>query len=174
MNHFQMMMRFNRWVNGRLYESVARLADEDYHRDIGLFFGSVHATLNHILLVDIAWRSRIEGVPHGFTSLDQILHADFARLGTARIAEDEKLVALVDRLSDADLDRVVVYTRLLGSGEEEMRARHILATLNNHQTHHRGQVHAALTQAGIEPPGLDIGFFLDGTGDSGPTGTIKN
>jgi uncharacterized damage-inducible protein DinB len=54
----------------------------------------------------------------------------------------------------------VRYRRIIGSGEAETRCDHILITLFNHQTHHRGQVHAALTQCGIEPPPLDVVFFL--------------
>lgn len=46
-------------------------------------------------------------------------------------------------------------------------------TLFNHQTHHRGQVHALLTQCGLEPPPLDVGFFLEEIGESGAPGTIR-
>lgn len=53
------------------------------------------------------------------------------------------------------------YRRIIGSVEGQTRCSHILITLFNHQTHHRGQVHAALTQSGIEPPPLDVVFFLD-------------
>lgn len=53
MDHFPLMARFNRWVNARLYESVAKLSDEQYRKDVGLFFGSVHATLNHLLVGDL-------------------------------------------------------------------------------------------------------------------------
>ncbi|NQU57682.1 MAG: damage-inducible protein DinB, partial [Rhodospirillales bacterium] len=28
-----------------------------------------------------------------------------------------------------------------------------------HQTHHRGQVHTMLTQAGITPPALDVVYY---------------
>jgi uncharacterized damage-inducible protein DinB len=36
----------------------------------------------------------------------------------------------------------------------------ILITLFNHQTHHRGQVHNMLSQAGISPPEIDIPDFI--------------
>jgi len=172
MDHFPMMARFNRWVNGRLYGSVAQLPDEHYRRDVGLFFGSIHATLNHLLLVDLLWTRRMRGEPNGFTKLDVILHENFADLRRARGEFDDAFVTQVDALTPAELDRPVVYTAILGKGLEEVRARHILATLNNHQTHHRGQVSAALTQAGIEPPALDIVFFLEEIGEAGAPGTI--
>ena len=49
---------------------------------------------------------------------------------------------------------------MVGDGELETRRDHILLTLFNHQTHHRGQVHALSTQAGIVPPPLDVIVFL--------------
>ena len=168
-----MMARFNRWVNARLYDSVAKLSDEQYRKDVGLFFGSVHATLNHLLVGDLIWTRRLRGEPNGVTSLKDIVEDDFASLRRRRVAEDDRFVAQVDAMTPEELDRIVVYTRMLGSGREEVRVRHILATLNNHQTHHRGQVHAALTQAGIEPPALDVIFFLGEIGESGEVGLLS-
>jgi len=159
-----MMARFNRWVNARLYDSVATLSDEQYRKDVGLFFGSVHATLNHLLVGDLIWTRRLRGEPNGFTKLMEIVEDDFADLRRRRVAEDDRFVEQVDAMAPADLERRIVYRRMIGNGEESILVRHILATLNNHQTHHRGQVHAALTQAGIEPPALDVVFFLDEMG----------
>ncbi|MDX1515018.1 MAG: DinB family protein, partial [Gammaproteobacteria bacterium] len=167
MNHLPLMARFNQWVNERVYETVARLDDADYRRDLGAFFGSIHNTLNHLLVVDRLWSGRIRGVDSGITSLRQILYDDFDELREARAAEDVRLIELVDSLSETQLGRPVVYRRMIGNGEEEARAGHILITLFNHQTHHRGQVHAMLTRCGITPPDLDVIFFLDEIGESG-------
>ncbi|HVG81001.1 MAG TPA: DinB family protein [Methylomirabilota bacterium] len=160
MNHFPMMARFNQWANQKLYASVAALPEDRYRADLGLFFGSIHRTLNHLLVVDRIWTRRIDGEPHGIASLDAQLYAGFIELSGARAEEDERLVRLVDGLGEEQLARLVRYRRIIGSGEAETRCSHILLTLFNHQTHHRGQVHAALTQSGIEPPPLDVVFFL--------------
>jgi len=173
MDHLPLMARFNRWVNAQFHDSVAKLSDAAYREDSGLFFGSVHATLNHLLLVDRLWTRRIEGAPHRLKSLDQILHDDFDSLRAAQSAEDEHLIELVDGLTPARLQEPVVYRRMIGEGDEEIRAGHILLALFNHQTHHRGQVHAVLTRHGIVPPGLDVPYFLDAIGEAGPPGTIK-
>jgi uncharacterized damage-inducible protein DinB len=161
MSHFPLMARFNEWANRRLYGAVAALTDEAYRADRGLFFGSVHRTLNHILVVDRVWTRRIDGEPHGIPSLDTQLHENFAELSRAREEEDRRLIRQVDGLGEERLRQPVRYQRIIGSGEAETRCDHILITLFNHQTHHRGQVHAALTQSGIEPPPLDVVFFLD-------------
>jgi len=119
---------------------------------------SINNTLNHLLLVDRLWIGRIEGRDRGIRALDQILHDDFASLRDARREEE--------------LQRPVRYRRMIGDGQEEARAGHILLTMLNHQTHHRGQIHALLTQMDLVPPPLDVIFFLDQIGEAGPPGTI--
>ncbi len=173
MNHLPLMARFNRWANTRVYACVAGLDEEAYRRDRGAFFGSIHHTLNHLLVVDRLWTARIQDRESGIESLDQILFDDFESLKAAREEEDDRFIALVGGLSDAELEAPVRYRRIIGDGMEEARAGHILITLLNHQTHHRGQVHAMLTQAGVTPPPLDVIFYLDETGEAGPPGTIK-
>ena len=160
----QIMARYNRWANARLYGAVATLDDAALHKDTGAYFGSIHATLNHLLVGDRLWTSRIIGEYHGLDSLDQILHDDFADLSTARAAMDDHLIRIVDRLSvgmDGGLDKEVRYRMIAGGEKHASPARHILLTLFNHQTHHRGQIHCMMTQAGIsEPPAQDVIVFI--------------
>ncbi len=164
MNQFSLMARFNAWANDRIYDSVAALSDDDYRIDRKAFFGSIHGTLNHLLVVDRLWTRRIEGVDHGIAALDQILCDDLETLRAARVEEDARLVAQLDGLGAAQLRAPITYRRMLGTGEQQTRCDHILLTLFNHQTHHRGQVHCMLTQSGITPPSLDIIFLLEELG----------
>lgn len=160
----QIMARYNRWANDRVYATVAELDDATLRKDAGAYFGSIHATLNHLLVVDRIWTSRILGEYHGLNGLNQILHDDFKNLRSARQAMDEHIVRLVDRLSvglDGGLDKEIRYRTTSGGEKHASPARHILLTLFNHQTHHRGQIHCLLTQAGIkEPPALDVVLYM--------------
>jgi uncharacterized damage-inducible protein DinB len=174
MDPFPLLARFNAWVNRRLYDAVAKLPPAVYHAERGLFFGSIHRTLNHLLVVDRLWAGRFEGVNRGIVSLDQIIADDLASLRRARDDEDARLIRLVDTMPIERLAEAVEYTRIIGKGQEEIRRGHILMTLFNHQTHHRGQVSAALTQDGIEHPPLDLVFFLDELSEAGPPGTIRD
>jgi len=165
LNDLQIMARYNSWANQRLYACVEGLSDDDYRADKGAYFGSIHATLNHLLAVDRLWTSRIMGEYHGLSGLDHILHDDFTNLSSARTAMDEHIVRLTDRMSvglDGGLDKEILYRTVSGSAEKHASpVRHILLTVFNHQTHHRGQVHCLLTQAGIkEPPALDVIVFI--------------
>ena len=164
MNNIALMARFNAWVNDRLYGCVAGISDQAYREDRKAYFGSIHNTLNHLLVVDRLWTHRIEGSDHGLESLDQILSDDFEPLRAARETEDAALVDLVDGLSEEELQSPVTYGRMIGDGKHSTRRDHILITLYNHQTHHRGQVHAMLTQQGIDPPPLDVIYLLEELG----------
>ena len=161
MNNLALMARFNQWVNGHIYDSVAELSDAEYRRDRKAFFGSIHNTLNHLLVVDRLWIARIRGLDHGIKSLTDILFDGFEPLRAAREREDQGLIDMVVGIDDDHLASPVVYTRMLGDGEQQTRLDHILITLYNHQTHHRGQVHAMLTQAGVTPTDIDVIDYLE-------------
>ncbi|HJO71901.1 MAG TPA: DinB family protein [Rhodospirillales bacterium] len=165
MNNFSFMARFNAWANERLYGVVADLSDADYREDRKAFFGSIHNTLNHLLVGDRLWLARIEGIEHEIRALDQILHDDFEALWEARRAEDERFTTLVDFFAEARLSAPVTFRRMAGGGGEmSLRLDRILLTLINHQTHHRGQVHAMLTAGGVTPLQMDVIDFMGETG----------
>ncbi|HKI98676.1 MAG TPA: DinB family protein [bacterium] len=164
MEPLRLMAHFNAWANARLYGAVAGLSDADYRRERGLFFGSIHGTLNHLLVVDRLWCGRLEGQDHGDLTLDCVLHDNLAALRAAREAEDARLIRIVEGLDAAALTGTVTYRVILGEGTETVRRDHLLLGQFNHQTYHRGQVVAAMNQDGIEPPPLDVIFYLEAQG----------
>ena len=163
--HFRMLAGFNRWANGRIYDSVAPLGEADYYKERACaFFGSIHGTLNHLLVVDRLWFGRLAGSVPPISRLDEILYDDFAGLRAARAAEDQRIIAQARDMAEADLVRDCRFTLLSQPGERTMKPSVMLATVFNHQTHHRGQVHAMLKEAGVEPPALDIVLYPDAAG----------
>ncbi len=151
-----MLARYNRWANRRLYATAAQLPDELYRGEAGVFFRSLHGTLNHLLTADRIWMRRLEGKGEHPTALNAIVFEDFASLRQAREAEDERIVRFVEGLTDADLGAPRDYQTLNGTPQRQP-LQEILAHVFNHQTHHRGQAHAALTAVGIaEPVPLDL------------------
>ncbi len=158
-DHFRTLARFNAWANTQIYDAVGALPEGEYEKSRpAAYFGSIHGSLNHLLVVDRLWFGRVEGVDRGITSLDQILHNGFDELRRAREAEDTRIIALVDGLEEAALGADLSYSSLAG-GPYAMPFRIVLAAVFNHQTHHRGQVHALVKEAGAEPPALDIPVY---------------
>ena len=104
--HFRLMAGYNAWANGQVYDAASGLPESEYRlARPAAYFGSIHATLNHLLLVDRLWFGRLDGVAlEGITGLDQILCEDLATLRRAREAEDDRIITLIDGLSEAALD----------------------------------------------------------------------
>ena len=79
---------YNAWANRRLYEAAAQLSDADYRADRGVFFKSMHGTLNHLLATDYIWMQRFTGEGTAPTRLDVLLHDRFDALQAAIDADD--------------------------------------------------------------------------------------
>jgi uncharacterized damage-inducible protein DinB len=154
--HFTMMADYNRWANARLYEATASLADELFKRPVGVYFKSLHGTLNHLLTSDRIWMHRLDRTGTHPDKLDAIVFEDVAPLRKAREVEDLRIIQYVQGLADGDFEKMWGYHTLSASPQQQP-IRDILAHLFNHQTHHRGQAHAALTALGVgEPASLDL------------------
>jgi len=158
-------VRYNRWMNDKLYEVAAGLSDEARKRDVGAFFKSIHGTFNHLMVADRVWLSRFKGAlaPSGFMapgirSLDQELYADFAELREQRSLTDDELSAWLSELTPERLAAPLAYTR---QGQRlEPPLWWAVAHLFNHQTHHRGQITTILSQLGCDPGVTDLFAML--------------
>ena len=159
--YFKLLADYNAWANARLYDATAELSDADYRKDMGAFFGSLHRTLNHILVGDRIWLQRVEGAGDVPTNLGALLFEDFQDLRTARDAEDARIKGVITSLSDADIAGTFDYTNLrTGDHFTDQPLAPTLAHIFNHQTHHRGQTHTLLSQLGRNTPELDILYFV--------------
>ena len=153
--HFRRLAHYNRLTNARLYGACARLSEAERKKTRPAFFGSIHGTLNHILLGDRIWLARFEGESVPSTGLDAILYEDFAELRAARAAEDARLEAFAAGLTPALLQGSIRYVNNAGLAFDDP-VDMLIAHLFNHQTHHRGQIHDMLSQTEIPPPSLDM------------------
>ena len=159
--HFEIFAGYNQWANRRLYEAAARLSDADYRLDRRAFFGSIHRTLNHILVTDRIWLSRLTAADPTTAParLDEVLYESLAELRRAREAEDQRIIELIGTYSPELLTVDLTYRNPRGK-EFRQPLWQVLDHLFNHQTHHRGQVHAMISQAGAEAPSLDLIAYL--------------
>ena len=158
--NFQLLANFNTWANTKIFSACKELDNTEYKKDRKAFFSSIHGTLNHSLVVDMAYISRIEGKDHGLKGLDQILFESLLQLEEARIKEDKRLVDLVNNLSEESIYTEITYKGFETGNTTTHTINMILITLFNHQTHHRGQAHNMLSQAGVKPPQIDIPDFV--------------
>ena len=159
LDQFRDFADYNAWANRRLYDAVAALPAGGFERSRSAgFFGSLLGVLNHLLVADRIWMDRLEHLPPAGLKLDTVLHADLSELRAAREAEDERIGQFVRGLDAADLDSTVAYKTGAGTPQSDLLGR-LLSHVFNHQTHHRGQAHALLTDAGTDPPPLDYLYY---------------
>jgi len=159
---FRELAAYNCWANARVYEAALALPDTLYRRDVGVFFRSLHGTLNHLLLTDRLWLTRLTGEGEQPKRLDLILHDNVVDLAVARAQEDQRIIDVVGAYDDAVLAEPYRYLTTSGAPQEQVLS-DILLHLFNHQTHHRGQAHSCLSiVTGTEPQMLDLLAFQRG------------
>jgi len=156
--YFQALARYNQWANARLYAACLALNADDYARDRGAFFGSIGNTLNHILVADRIWLARFEGKQAECLQLDALPYPDRDVLWAERQKGDAFIVTLFGGYGNERLSRDLDYMDTEGFAAS-IPAPVAFGHFFNHQTHHRGQAHGMVSQAGAEPPALDFSYF---------------
>ena len=157
--YLRLQAQNNAWSNKRLLASCAALPDAELSAHRPSFFGTILATLNHILTVDWYYLDALtEGGRGRSVYPDADPYDSVTALAGAQADNDAKLIAFCDTLGDDDLTRTVATVRDDGTVWQE-EIGDLLLHLFQHQIHHRGQVHGMLSATSVAPPQLDE-FFL--------------
>lgn len=171
-NNYRFLARYNQWFNTQLLDAAERLTDAERKQDRGAFFGSIHHTLNHLLVGDQIWLKRFRqcGLDHGWrapsladtvldlpqlASWDMVLCEDWAVLRAKRAQLDGAIMQWIADMPDGFAQFTVRYATSKGM----QRAHPVWQAMThffNHQTHHRGQVTTLLMQAGVDPGTTDL------------------
>lgn len=151
---FRKLAHANALANRRLHAACSTLLPGEFDAARTGFFPSIRATLNHILIVDWFYVDALEGGtlgPKAFENREPF--PQLPALTQAQAEIDQRLIALCEGLNGEKLGDIVNVHR--GSRIQHNRCDDILSHLFQHQTHHRGQVHAMLSGTSIRPPQLD-------------------
>lgn len=155
-----MMSRYHLWANRQVRDALVQarstttLAAFEKEPD-GTFFGSILNTVSHIAGVDDLWYRRLTT---GDSSFYNALYADTASpaawaalfqdiddASDALVANANRWMEYVAALPEARLNDDVAFRDTEGVPVTQQRAA-CLFHVFNHGTHHRGQIHAALTR----------------------------
>ena len=168
LDYFAGLSNYHSWATQRLVdEHLEPLTDDEWRRDSRLFFGSIHRTMNHLLVTDDIWWARFAEGRSLRVPLDAELHAGRAPLLGALRAAVRRWAGWVAALDAARLDGELHYTR--NNGETvRLPFAPTLGHVFNHATHHRGQLSAALTAIGRPAPELDWVYLLQAQSRSRP------
>ncbi len=161
-DYIRLMAAYTHWQNRSVYRAANGLSDDARRKDRGAFFGSIHATLNHLLWGDQLWLHRLAGTPPPVSpdipgSTHQI--EAWQDLTDARRETDARMLTWAESVREAALDGELSW--FSGAIQAEVRRPRwaLVVQLFNHGTHHRGQVHAMLTAAGAKPEDTDVPFM---------------
>lgn len=160
-DHLVTMAKYHYWAYTELFKSTDALSKEEYTKNIGLFFKSVHGTLNHLCLVDRLWYGRYIETPIQVTGLDQELFSDYDSLKKSLLLQAQHWIEFVSNINAAQIDSTLNYKNIKGLSKSmpyTLCAFHVF----NHGTHHRGQITAALTQLQKPSPEIDLLDYLMG------------
>lgn len=157
-HYMRMMARYNRWQNQSIFSAAQTLSDAARREQRGAFWGSIHGTLSHIYWADRIWLSRFDAAAAPDVPLAEsaTFVADWAQLAECRVQLDEAVVAWADGYEAGIIAGTLSWYSGVAQSDVTAPLAIILPHIFNHQTHHRGQVHAMLTAAGAKPADTDI------------------
>lgn len=158
-DHYRRYARYNAWLNQSLLEASLSLPKSEQDKDQNIFFQSLTGSWNHIMVGDLLWLNRLAKIfpilddqmdqwPKP-TKLNQMLYSNLEDLTKPRQQLDELIIQWCDFLRESDCEDRLQYH----NSQEELQVRplpDVLQHLFNHQTHHRGQISAVLSQLGID------------------------
>ena len=153
------MAAHNRWQNENAYNAADKLSDGERWLDRGAFFKSIHETLSHLLWGDQIWMHRFAGTPKpnaGSIQESMRMITDWTALAKARKSFDEEIIRWSKEFDEKFLAGSLTWYSGAMSREITKPAAMLVVHMFNHQTHHRGQVHAMLTAAGAKTADTDL------------------
>jgi uncharacterized damage-inducible protein DinB len=163
-DYVQLMARYNIWQNENLIAAASTLDQAARQAERGAFFGSIEKTFSHLLWGDGIWLSRFEGRdPPATYKLDSTaLIESWDQFREDRAALDRQILDWAHRVSPDWFEGDLTWHSGM-SGRTASRPKKMVAVqLFNHQTHHRGQIHAMLTAAGAKPEATDLQAMPEG------------
>ena len=167
-DYFRLLFDYNRWANRLVMDRAAEAREPDYLAVAdGLSFGSLHATLVHILVGELVWLARWEGgLPperlKDARKADRLAETEiptFEALAELWRNEASKQQRFLSALTDEAVSKMVSYSDQYGTPNEQPLGQ-LMAHLVNHGTQFRAEAAVRLTQLGLSPGDLDLIIFL--------------
>ena len=160
----ELMARYNVWATKKLNLILQTVSDTDFFQDNGLFFGSIFATLNHLLVGEhYLWYPRFSAhssaKPTPKLKLNTIIETDRTLLIKELEDKASNWLQLIDVIKSKTIPQDLNYQTSTG---QQMSLPYLATLMHvfNHGTHHRGQITAALTAMGYACPELDLVYML--------------
>ena len=160
-DYCRVMARYNLWQNNDLRRLVKAMDEEALRADRGAYFGSIFATLNHLLWADMIWMNRLGAgeAPPVPASEHREITPNKHEWDRLRFVMDGRIREWAAGLHAVDLTGDLVWFSGMKNREISNPVAVCVTHMFNHQTHHRGQIHAMMTAAGQTTTDTDLIFM---------------
>lgn len=156
--HFVYQADYQHWANEILFDSLDRLDEAGRQSAQGLFFGSIHHTVDHMLTVNKLWLGRLrQEQPQTvvFSVIQEPVWRDLKNHFRAHLRETQHWL---EAQPDDVFEEALSYTS--SDGERRHNWIHdILTHMMTHLAHHRGQISAVATRLGAPVPEMDFLYY---------------
>lgn len=158
------MARYNAWQNSQLSRILETVPEAELQRDRQAFFGSLMGTLSHLLWGDLMWMARFDGgaSPTGGIPGSPDRTPTLAAWTAERDETDVRILDWARAVSEDALSGNLTWFSAAINAEVTRPLSLCVSHFFNHQTHHRGQIHAMLTAAGAQAPVSDLFLMPEG------------
>lgn len=156
-SYFVVQADFQLWANDRLFAALGRVDPVLLTSAQGLYFDSIHHTVDHILLVNQLWFARLRGevLTVDFT---KITYPDWNQLIEVTQAQARELQLWLEECDDAFFESRLAYFTTKGE-PQQMWMRDVVTHMMMHQVHHRGQISAVITRLGYRSLEMDYIYY---------------
>lgn len=157
--NIHLIYEYNYWASGRILSAAAKVTREQYLAPADFPYGSLRATLVHVVEAEHTWRGMFENDKFN-EDLNPEDFPDVSTLVERFRMEEDAMRAYLNGLGDEDMDGHKKY--LADNGEPRDRILwHCLYHVVNHGTQHRSEAAAMLTGYDASPGDLDFTLFLN-------------
>lgn len=163
--YIQEMATYTRWQNDNVYQCCDDIGPKERMLNRGMFFGSIHNTLDHICVVNHHIQNFLSGTLPECHAPDHVAWPDWETLKSIRLEQDDFLSKGANEWTEGWLAERTTKRDPLGNDLPAIPRWVMVVQLFNHQTHHRSQVTSALHSMGFDYGATDIpwrpgaGFF---------------
>lgn len=149
------LLEYNRWANSLIQDQLETLPRQLLEKEYGGSFGSIRATLIHVLESDWLWLKRFQGIPlagipeWNLASASDIKHVwvpiqnEMVEVGKQCSAQPDKAIEFITRKGQPFV----------------LPFAEIVTHISHHGSYHRGQITNMIRSAGEKPVSTDYFIF---------------
>lgn len=157
LDYMRFLYDYNYWATERILRAADKVSDAQFVAPARYSWGGLRGTLVHTMGAEWIWRSRWQGVsPTASLRVDD--YPTVAALRARWREEETQVREFLASLTEADLTRVVSYSRISGGTSKQVLWQ-LMAHVVNHGTQHRAEAAVMLTDLSHSPGDIDLVVF---------------